>query len=183
MNIFLFCGYVNYWKFYLCSLSCCKHNLHFFIFSEMHKTTLQSVRSLSLQIQCNNSNEVSSKPSEMQFTSGYFLNSGKSRKKTLSNLKPRNQIMLLSEMITIWFAGWISGRIVSLQPDTNIQKLLSNGNRIQIRISQTVYRYFEDSDFWKKLHIAQSFIHYLQKHLFSLLCHASWSVYGVISVP
>jgi len=34
------------------------------------------------------------------------------------------------EMITIRFAGWISGRIVSLQPDTDIQKLLSNGNRI-----------------------------------------------------
>jgi len=28
------------------------------------------------------------------------------------------------EMITIRFAGWISGRIVSLQPDTDIQKLL-----------------------------------------------------------
>jgi len=37
-------------------------------------------------------------------------------------------------MITIRFAGWISGRIVSLQPDKDIQKLLSNGNRIRIRI-------------------------------------------------
>jgi len=36
--------------------------------------------------------------------------------------------------------------------------------------------------FWKKLHIAQSFIYYIQKHLFSLLCHDSESVYGVISV-
>jgi len=34
------------------------------------------------------------------------------------------------EMITIRFAGWISGRIVSLQPDTDIRKLVSNGNRI-----------------------------------------------------
>ena len=42
------------------------------------------------------------------------------------------------EMITIWFAGWISGRIVSWQPDTDIQKLLSNGNRIRIRISETL---------------------------------------------
>ena len=42
-------------------------------------------------------------------------------------------------------------------------------------------RYFEDLDFWKKLHIAQSFISYLQKHLFSLLRHDSEFVYGVIS--
>jgi len=39
-------------------------------------------------------------------------------------------------MVTIRFAGWISGRIVSLQPDTDIQKLLSNANRIRIRISE-----------------------------------------------
>jgi len=44
------------------------------------------------------------------------------------------------------------------------------------------YRYFEDSDFWKKLHFAQSFIYYLQKHIFSLLCHDSESVYGISSV-
>jgi len=42
------------------------------------------------------------------------------------------------EMIIIWVAGWISGRIVSLQPDTDIQKLLSNGNLIRIRISETL---------------------------------------------
>jgi len=29
-----------------------------------------------------------------------------------------------TEMITIRFAGWICGRIVSLQPDTDIQNLL-----------------------------------------------------------
>ena len=34
-----------------------------------------------------------------------------------------------------WVAGWISGKIVSLQPDKDIQKLLSKGN--QIRISET----------------------------------------------
>ena len=34
--------------------------------------------------------------------------------------------------------GWISGRIVSLQPDMDIQKLLSNGNRI----SETVLSIF-----------------------------------------
>ena len=38
------------------------------------------------------------------------------------------------------------------------------------------YRYSEDSDFWKKLHIAESFINFLQKHLFSFLCHASLSM-------
>jgi len=47
-----------------------------------------------------------------------------------------------SEMITIRFTGWISGRIVSLQPDTDIQKLLSDGNRIRIRISETLLSIF-----------------------------------------
>jgi len=47
-----------------------------------------------------------------------------------------------SEMIAIWFASWISSRIVSLQPDTNIQKLLSNGNRKRIRISQMLLAIF-----------------------------------------
>ena len=45
-------------------------------------------------------------------------------------------------MITIRFAGWISGSIVSLQPDPDIQKLLSNGNRICIRISETLLSIF-----------------------------------------
>jgi len=44
-------------------------------------------------------------------------------------------------------------------------------------------QYFEDSDFLKKVHIAQSIIYYLQKHLLSLLRHDSESVYGVISEP
>jgi len=38
------------------------------------------------------------------------------------------------------FAGWISERIESWQPDTDIQKLLSNGNRI--RISETLLPIF-----------------------------------------
>ena len=90
---------------------------------------------------------------------------------------PTNRVGL-TEIITIRFAGWISSRIVSLQPDTDIQKLLSNGNRVRIRYPKRFYRYFEDSDFWKKLHIAQSFVH-------SLSSEASFqpSVYGVISVP
>ena len=36
-----------------------------------------------------------------------------------------------SEMITIRFAGWISSRIVSLQPDTNIQNVFFDIFRIQ----------------------------------------------------
>jgi len=45
------------------------------------------------------------------------------------------------------------------------------------------YQYFEYSGFWKKLHIhiAQSFIYFLKKHLFGLLRHDSESVFGVIS--
>jgi len=38
-----------------------------------------------------------------------------------------------TEMITVRFAGWISGRIVSLQRDPGIPKLLSNGNRCQAK--------------------------------------------------
>jgi len=34
------------------------------------------------------------------------------------------------EMITIRFAGWISGRIVSLQPDTDIQNAFIDVSRI-----------------------------------------------------
>jgi len=79
-------------------------------------------------------------------------------------------------MITIRFAGWISGRIVSLQPDTDVQKLISNGNRIRIDISRI-------QTFGRKLHIAQSIINHPQKHFFWLLCHDSESVYGVICVP
>jgi len=51
-------------------------------------------------------------------------------------------LMCVAEMITIRFAGWISGRIVSLQRDMHIQKRLSNGNRIRIRISATLFSIF-----------------------------------------
>jgi len=87
----------------------------------------------------------------------------------------------LPEMITIRFAGWISGRIVSLQPDADIQKLLSNGNRIRIRISETLLAIFLGFRLLEKLRIVQSFIYYLQKHLFYLLCHDFQFDYGVIS--
>jgi len=61
-------------------------------------------------------------------------------------------------MITIQFAGWISGRIVSLQPDTDIQKLLSNRNWIQIRLSETLLSIFRGFKLLEK--VAQSFILY-----------------------
>ena len=85
------------------------------------------------------------------------------------------------EMITIRFAGWISGRIVSLQQDTDIQELLSNGNRI--RISETLFsilwgfRLFERVAHCTIIHLVP------WKHIFSLLCHDSKSDYSVISVP
>jgi len=47
-------------------------------------------------------------------------------------------------MITIRFDDWISGRIVSLQLDADIQKLLSNRNRIRIRISETLFSIFRE---------------------------------------
>ena len=53
----------------------------------------------------------------------------------------------LAEMITIRFAGWISGRIVSFQPDTDIQNVFFCGIRIRIRISGStcLIRYFENA--------------------------------------
>jgi len=59
-----------------------------------------------------------------------------------THLKTELENISLPEMITIRFAGWIFGRIVSLQPDKDIQKLLSNGNRIRIRISETLLSIF-----------------------------------------
>jgi len=48
----------------------------------------------------------------------------------------------VAEMINIRFAVWISDKIVNLQPDTDIQKLLPNGNRI--RISETLFSIFRE---------------------------------------
>jgi len=99
------------------------------------------------------------------------------------NLDPVPPLVFGSEMITIRFAGWISGRIVSLQPDKDIQNCFQTGTGYGSGYPKRFYQYFEDSDFWKKMHIhiEQSFIYYLQKHVFSLLRHDSESVYGVIS--
>ena len=62
-------------------------------------------------------------------------------------------------MITIRFASWISGRIVSLQPDKDIQKLLSNGNRIRIWISDTLLPTFRGFRVLEK--VAHCTINYL----------------------
>jgi len=87
----------------------------------------------------------------------------------------------IPEMITIWFAGWITGRIVSCNRIRISKHCFQTGTGFGPGYPKRFYEYFEDSDFSKKLHIAQSFIYYLQKHLFSLLRHDSESVYGVIS--
>ena len=86
------------------------------------------------------------------------------------------------EMITIRFAGWISGRIVSLQSDMDIQKLLSNRNRI--RISETLLSIFRGFRLWKKLHNHSFCILNLRKQLFRLGIMMTPSlIYVVISVP
>ena len=61
-------------------------------------------------------------------------------------------------MITIRFAGGKSGRIVSLQPNADIQKLLSNRN--WIRISETLLSIFRG--FRRLEKVAQSFILYVE---------------------
>ena len=71
-----------------------------------------------------------------------------------SNQKPWNLFIFLMfepETITTRFAGWISGRIVSVQPDTDIQKLLSNGNRIRIRISKMFLSVFRGLRLFEKV--------------------------------
>jgi len=68
---FLICQYVNYWTFYLWPIPICLgiHKLLFLV-----KRTKQHCV-CSLPLQCNTSYAVSSKPAEMQFTSGYSYQS------------------------------------------------------------------------------------------------------------
>jgi len=72
-------------------------------------------------------------------------------------------------MITIWFSGWISEWIVSLQPDTDIQKLPSNENRI--RISEMLFLIFRGFRLLEK--VAHSTIIHLvsSRGLTSFLCN------------
>ena len=72
-----------------------------------------------------------------EYENKVFWSSDNSVSKFIHKARMTNELYI-AEMIIIRFAGWISGRIVSLQPDTDIQKLLSNWNRIQNRISETL---------------------------------------------
>ena len=82
----------------------------------------------------------------------------------------------------------LSGYRVDIRQDSEFAtgngypKLLSNENRILNRISEMILSIFRGFRLLVKLHIAQSFIYYLQKHLFGLLCHDSQFVYGIISL-
>ena len=88
-----------------------------------------------------------------------------------------------AEMITIRFAGWISGRIVSLQPDTDIQNLLWNGNRIRIRISESLllifrgFRRLEKVAHCTIIHLLSSFT-----SIFSAICAMTPSLSMVYSL-
>jgi len=83
-------------------------------------------------------------------------------------------------MITIRFAGWISDRIASLHRIRISKNYFQMGTGYGSGYPKRFYQCFEDSGFWKKLHIARSIIHYLQKHLFSLLWHDSKSVVSMV---
>jgi len=78
-------------------------------------------------------------------------------------------ILFATEIVTIRIAGWISGRIVSLQPDKDIQKLLSNGNRIRIRISETLSSIFQGFRLLEKVAHC-TIIHLLSSEAFSAFC-------------
>jgi len=69
-----------------------------------------------------------------------FLNLKKSQTRCQANRDDHYQV-----------CRWISGRIVSLQPDKDIQKLLSNGNRKRIRLSETLLSIFRGFRFLEKV--------------------------------
>jgi len=87
------------------------------------------------------------------------------------------------EMITIRFAGWISVRIVSLQPDTDIQNLLWHGNRIRIRISETFLLIFRGFRLLEKV-VHCTIIHLLSsfRRIFSAICAMTPSLSMVYSL-
>ena len=84
----------------------------------------------------------------------------------------RSHLCYTAEMITIRFAGCISSRIVSLQPDKDIQKLLSKSNRIRIRVSETLLSIFRGFRFLEK--VAHCTIIYLLSSEASFQPSASW---------
>jgi len=85
------------------------------------------------------------------FVAKRFQNSQDFRNLATNSPKWQPCAGLLAEMITIRFAGWISGRIVCLQADTDIQKLLSYGNRLRNRIFETVLSIFRGFRFLEKV--------------------------------
>jgi len=89
----------------------------------------------------------------------------------------------VAEMINFRFAGWISGRIVSLQPDKDIQKLLSNWNRI--RTSETLLPIFRRFRLLEKVAYCTIVNLLSSEASFQsfLLCHDSEFVCSVISEP
>jgi len=90
-------------------------------------------------------------------------------------------LLWTAEMITIRIAGWISGRIVSLQPDTDIQNLLWNWNRI--RICETLLLIFRGFRLLEKvahctiIHLVSSF-----RSIFSAICAMTPSLSMVYSL-
>jgi len=114
-------------------------------------------------------------------TSGYFgksivfktLNQG-FPSQTSNDLAPlgHTRIVNTSEIITIRCAGWISGRRVNLQPDTDIKNgknyqncQLSNGTRIRRRISETVFSIFRGFKLLERVAHVQCTSH---NHLFNI---------------
>jgi len=50
-------------------------------------------------------------------------------------------------MITVRFTGWISGRIVTLQPERISKNCFQTGTGYGSRYPKRFYRYFEDQSF------------------------------------
>ena len=94
----------------------------------------------------------------------------------------QTEVSIRSEMITIRFDGWTSGRIVSLQPDKDIQETaFKREPHTDPDIRNAFIDILRIQTFEKVAHRTIRFIYYLQKHLFSLLRRDSESLNGVIS--
>ena len=80
-----------------------------------------------------------------------------------------------SEMIAIWFTGWISGRIVSLQPETHIQNCLRRGTGYESGYPKRFFRYFDDSDFGKSCTLHNHTFFIIFRSIFSAFCATAMS--------
>ena len=121
-----------------------------------------------------------------EYENKVFWSSDNSVSKFIHKARMTNELYI-AEMIIIRFAGWISGRIVSLQPDTDIQKLLSNWNRIQNRISETLSPIFRRSRLLEKVAYCTIVNLLSSESSFQpsvpLPCLRVWSAYSATSVP